>query len=118
MDSIDGWSNPPLENMDSHYLLPQVEDQATNGILLQSLPQDSVTFAIGKELLFFKIPVKSTKFKRVQYLNLTKSAYNLESYSNFFNKFPNGSVHYFLLLLLKIIIKNLYQLIPKINWGK
>lgn len=46
MDSIDGWSNPPLENMDSHYLLPQVEDQATNGILMQSLPQDSVTFAI------------------------------------------------------------------------
>ena len=87
MDSIDGWSNPPLENMDSHYLLPQVEDQATNGILLQSLPQDSVTFAIGKELLFFKSRVKSTKFKRVQYLNLTKSAYNLESYSNFLKEF-------------------------------
>ena len=54
MDSIDGWSNPPpLENMDSHYLIPQVEDQAANGIILQSIPQDSVTIAIGK-LLFFK----------------------------------------------------------------
>ena len=52
MDSIDGWSNPPpLENMDSHYLIPQVEDQAANGIILQSIPQDSVTIAIGK-LLF------------------------------------------------------------------
>ena len=49
MDSIDGWSNPPLENMDSHFLLPQVEDQAANGIILQSLPQDSVTFAISGE---------------------------------------------------------------------
>ena len=94
MDSIDGWSNPPLENMDSHYLLPQVEDQATNGILMQSLPQDSVTFAIGKELLFFKSRVKSTKFKRVQYLNLTKSAYNLESYSNFLNK-SSSTITYF-----------------------
>ena len=52
MDSIDGWSNPPppLENMDSHYLIPQVEDQAANGIILQSIPQDSVTITIGKLL--------------------------------------------------------------------
>jgi len=32
--------------MDSHYLIPQVEDQAANGIILQSIPQDSVTIAI------------------------------------------------------------------------